>query len=86
MFDTLTRDELHNLHSTLCHQYDRQHRIIMGLMDLNRAGGGDIAVLLASPAFRVLDASHREVDEMAAEAFAELGRRDAEAAELVRRG
>ena len=81
MFDMLTRAELHELHGTLCHQYGRQHRIIMGLMDLDRAApdGGDIAGLLASPAFRVLDASHREVDEMADEVYAELRSRDAEA-------
>lgn len=82
MFDMLTREELHELHGTLCSQFNRQHRIIMGLMDLNQAGGGNIAHLLASPAFKVLDASHREIDEMATEVYAELRDRDAEHASL----
>lgn len=79
MFDMLTRAELHELHSTLCSQYQRQHRIIVGLMDLNEAGGGDILVLLASPAYRVLKASHEELDEMAEAVHTEIKHRDAEA-------
>ena len=80
MLDMLTRDELSALHSTLCHQYSRQHKIIMGLMDLNQAVGESIDKLLASPMFLVLQASHREVDELAADVYAEIGRRHAEQA------
>ena len=80
MFDMLTRAELHELHHTLCSQFARQHNLIMGLMNLNRNVGADVVDLLSSPAFKVLDASHREVNEMADEVFAELKRRDAEAA------
>lgn len=79
MYDMLTRDELSALHHTLCSQYSRQHRVIMGLMDLQHAAGASIIDLLASPAFKVLDASHRELDEMSAAVYAEIQRRDEEA-------
>ena len=76
MFDMLTRDELSELHRTLCSQYHRQHVIIMGMMDLNQAGGGDILTLVRDPAWIVLNASHGELNEMCEEVYAELGRRN----------
>ena len=78
IYDMLTRNELSELHHTLCSQHGRQHKIIMGLMDLSEAARMDIAALLGSPLFKVLDAHHREVDEMADEVMAEIKRRDAE--------
>ena len=80
MLDLLTLGELSALHATLCHQYHRQHVIVMGLMDLNRAGGGDILTLTRDPGWIVLNASHAELDEMCEEVYAELGRRRAEPA------
>lgn len=71
MFDTLTLQELYDLHQQLCEEHDRNHNRMM-------IPGRGARISVFSDQWAVLSAKQAEINETAETVYAEIKRREQE--------